>query len=432
MPRRPLPALALSAAIALGAASAEASPEDILGFGPRAGAMGATGAADAEGYEAVYGNPALLSLARRRQLTVGFASALFDLHAKTRLSYEPLHGSVIGATLPLPFGGILKDRIAVGLGFFTPFDLVVRGRILYPEKPQFPVADRTQSVAIQAGIGIDLGHGVRIGGGFAALAALSGTVLVATDAAGRIGTVVDDTLVASYGPIAGISYDINDTYRVGVAFRGKLEGRFNVVITVKDLGDLVVPPLNISGVAQYDPLQVAVEIARTRGPWRMALGATYKHWSAYPGLAEATVRCPTVDPTTGQPITDPCSALVPPPPNYHDTVVPRVGVERSFAPGGSVEMRLRGGFFFEPSPAPAQSKAENLYDNHRAAFTLGYGVELGPRASRVALDFFGQAHALLPRDHVKERGIAASNPGSPSVTTSGAIVAFGATAGVKF
>src|SRR5277367_2981527 len=139
--RRLIPALALAAALGLAGSAAQASPEDVFGFGPRSSALGATGAASADGYEAVHGNPALLSLARSRQLAVGISSAVFDLHAQGRLSYEPMQGSVIGAVLPIPFGGILKDRIAVGLGFFTPFDLIVRGRILYPEIPQFPVAD---------------------------------------------------------------------------------------------------------------------------------------------------------------------------------------------------------------------------------------------------------------------------------------------------
>lgn len=429
-PLCPLAACALAAAVGLAAIPAQASPEDVLGFGARSSAMGATGPASAEGYEAVYGNPALLSLARSRQLAVGITSAVFDVHTSTgRLSYDPLHGSVIGAVLPVPFGGVLKDRIALGLGFFTPFDLIVRGRILYPEKQQYPLADRTQSLAVQAGIGVDVGWGVRVGAGFAALAALSGSVLVATDASGRIGTTVDDTLVASYGPIAGVSVDLGESWRLGLTFRGVLEGRFNVVITVKDLGDLTVPPLNISGVAQYDPWQLALEIAKVRGPWRLAAGLTYKHWSAYPGLPEQTVRC--VDPTTGLPVTD-CNALVPTPPGYHDTVSPHVGVERVFSPAPSVDMFARGGFFFEPSPAPTQTKVENLYDNHRAALTLGYGVEVGPRSARIALDLFAQVQGLIPRDHVKDASVPADNPGAPRTTTSGAIAAFGTTAGVKF
>ncbi len=423
---------ALGALVAsLASAPAAASPEDVLGFGPRSIAMGATGAAGSEGYEAVYGNPGLLSTARSRQLTLGFVGAVFDVHAKDKIPTGPLHGSIIGATLPLPFAGVLKDRIAIGLGFFTPTDLVVRGRILFPERAQYPLVDRVQSIAVQAGIGVDLGHGLRAGGGFAALAALSGAVLVATDAAGRIGTVVEDTLVASYGPIVGLSYDLGDSWRVGATFRGELVGRFNVVITVKDLGALTVPPLNISGVAQYDPWQIALELARVKGALRFAAGATFKRWSAYPGLSEATVRCPLFD-ATGQLFTDSCSAQSPDPPSYSDTVSVHAGVERRFAPRSSVEMSARGGVFFEPTPAPAQTGTANVYDSSRAAVSAGYGLSLAAPFPAIDLDLFSQLQWLLPRDHVKDASVAASNAGAPRATVSGLIASFGVTVGARF
>src|SRR5947207_13923842 len=110
--------VALAAALVLDARGAAASPEDIFGFGPRSAAMGATAAADGRGFEATYGNPALLSLARARVLTLGAQAAVFDLYAGRRLSYEPMRGSLVGALLPIPFGGVLTDRIALGLGFF--------------------------------------------------------------------------------------------------------------------------------------------------------------------------------------------------------------------------------------------------------------------------------------------------------------------------
>jgi long-chain fatty acid transport protein len=430
-PRRLL-AVGLAALGVLTAATpAEASPEDVLGFGARSIAMGATGAAGSEGYESVYGNPGLLSLSRSRQLTFGFVGAAFDIHAKEKIPTGPLHGSIIGATLPLPFAGVLKDRVAIGLGFFTPTDLVVRGRILYPEKAQFPLADRVQSVAVQAGIGVDFGHGIRAGGGFAALAALSGAVLVATDAAGRIGTVVEDTLVASYGPIIGLSYDIGDSWRVGATFRGELVGRFNVVITVKDLGALTVPPLNISGIAQYDPWQIALEIARVKGTLRFAAGATFKHWSAYPGLSEATVRCPLFD-ATGQVFSDSCTAHVPEKPGYSDTVSIHAGVERRFAPRPGVDLAARAGLFFEPSPAPLQTGTANVYDSSRAAISAGYGVTLGAPFPPIDLDLFSQLQWLLPREHVKDASVPAANAGSPSVTVAGLLASFGVTAGARF
>jgi long-chain fatty acid transport protein len=288
-----------------------------------------------------------------------------------------------------------------------------------------------QSVAVQAGIGIDFGHGIRAGGGFAALAALSGAVLVATDAAGRIGTVVEDTLVASYGPIVGLSYDLGDAWRVGATYRGALVGRFNVVITVKDLGALTVPPLNISGIAQYDPWQIALEIARVKGALRFAAGATFKHWSAYPGLSEATVRCPLVD-ATGQPFSDSCDPQIPEKPGYSDTVSAHAGVERRFAPAPGIGLAARAGLFFEPTPAPKQTGTANVYDASRLAVSAGYGVTLGAPFPPIDLDLFSQLQWLLPREHVKDAAVPTSNAGAPSVTVAGLLATFGVTAGARF
>src|SRR5690349_3678193 len=142
--------------------------------------MAGAGAATGLGFEAVRGNPSLLALGHERALSVGWFGAFFDVNANGNVPAEAVSGTLIGGTLPLPFEGLLEDRLTLGLGFFTPFKLVARARLLYPEKPKFQFADHTQSVAVQMALGLDIGHGVRLGGGFAALAGLTGAVLVAT------------------------------------------------------------------------------------------------------------------------------------------------------------------------------------------------------------------------------------------------------------
>ena len=63
--------------------------------------------------------------------------------------------------------------------------------------------------------------------------------------------------------------------------------------------------------------------------------ACWKHWSdySYP-IDKATDASP-----------------LPPSPRFHDTVVPRVGVEWQPTEFGQVELLLRLGYFFEWSPA---------------------------------------------------------------------------------
>jgi long-chain fatty acid transport protein len=362
---------------------------------------------------------------RRYRLTVGFEGSTFDLHADGdglpgRVSAIRAHGLVIGGDLPLPFGGILRDRVGVALAFYTPTDVLVRGRILYPETPQFGLlSDRAQCLTVRAGFGVDIGHGIRLGAGFGALAEIVGSVVVATDATGRVGSRVEDQLITTYAPTFGASWEHElggGTLRVGAAFRGKLDARFAVLIDATKLSSLPIPLLNIAGLAQYDPLQVALEGAWEKGPWRFAAGITYKHWSDYPGPWEPTIQC-----SAGN---EGCGALTPPKLGFSSTVVPRLGVERKFEVSTDATATLRGGWFLEPTPAPdslpsstaydASSKGNiqvptRFFDATRTVFTLGGGI----RYKDVNLDVFTQLHVLVPRTVTMD--------GEPGQTTKGTL-----------
>src|SRR4051794_3381402 len=102
--------LAAVAGVAV-ARSASASPEDIFSYGTRSPAMGGTGAASAQGFEAAYLNPALLSRMRERKLTAGLMGATFSLQGgPDAVPAKPAKGVIIGVDLPIPFGGVLQDR----------------------------------------------------------------------------------------------------------------------------------------------------------------------------------------------------------------------------------------------------------------------------------------------------------------------------------
>lgn len=397
-----------------------ASPQDAFGFGARSLGLAGAGTALGGGFDAVWANPALLSLSRERELSLGLLGIKPVARADGpgmpgHVRQDGVRGTLIGAVLPVPFGGRLKDRVTLGLGFFTPTDVVVRGRVLYPERPQFPLmADRFYTVAIQAGAGIHVWRGLRIGGGVSALAAIAGTALVATDTSGQVGTKVDDQLVTSYAPIVGASYE-HDNYRLGVTYRGQLEARFAVRIEVRDLGTLEVPPLEIAGLAQFDPAQVQAEVARVRGPLRVAIGGTWKQWSKYPGAPEATVRCPPELPD--------CKALKPVGPAFSNTVVLRAAGELDVLRSAAYTGTLRAGLIYEPTPIPRQTAESNLFDNSRIGLATGIGIDLAAPLPPVRLDWYGQYHHLIEREHQKPTG---------TVTTSGSILVGGVTGTVRF
>lgn len=409
---------------------AEASPAEQFGFGPRSQAMVGVGTAVGRGVDTTYTNPALLSAVHRSEFSFGWQTTRFVLHADGpnapgELSEESVSGTTIGVVLPVPFGGFLEDRVSLGLGVFTPSTLIARARLLYPERAQFPlITDRAQTLNFNAGAGVDLGYGLRVGAGALALAELVGTVVVRTDSTGRVGTAVDDQLVATYAPVLGASYDFAPGLSAGLVYRGVLEGDFDVVVKVFDLGSLTVPDLNITGVAQYDPMQLQAEIGYQTPPWTLALAATYKRWSAFDGWQRPTVKCPASQPA--------CAALRPVPVEFHDTIVPRVAAAYAFELSPDAKAELRAGYAFEPTPLGEQTAESNYFDNHRHLLGIGYGVELAEPLPPIRVDVVYQHQLLMPRSHSKSSSVPADNPGAPSVDTGGQLMTAGVSVGVKF
>ena len=132
------------AALALGpllAPSAHASLPDLISLGTRSPALGGTGVADATGYEASYQNPAGLATGQRN-LTLGLVYGGY----RTTLDGGPYPiedtlGLVIGGALPLPLGGIMKNRLGLGLGLYLPTGFVNRVRVPLPEVPRATLLD---------------------------------------------------------------------------------------------------------------------------------------------------------------------------------------------------------------------------------------------------------------------------------------------------
>ncbi len=433
-------------ACVLAARESGASPEDLFGYGARTSAMGATGTAHSTGYEAAWHNPALASVVRVPKLTLGYTGGVLRLDAQGdglpgRTSSAPVKGTTIGAEIPIPLGGRLARRVGIALAFYEPTDVVVRGRVLYPEKTQFPMVDnRAQSVTIRAALGANVGYGIRVGIGFAALAEVVGTVVAATDATGRVGTRVEDQLVATYAPVFGATYDLPlhrpERWRIGATYRGEQAARFAIVIDASKISSLQIPLFNISGLAQYDPAQAALEVARSEGRNVLALQAVYKHWSAFPGLLEPTVVCN--DGGAG------ACGLTPPKIDWKDTFVVRVGAEQGFELARGAVLHGRTGAFFESTPLPSELPGSEAYDRRvkgtvtvptryfdsdRLAFTIGAGLALSRPLPPIDLDVFAQYHVLLPRT-------VTSVDGSGGVVSrgesSGHITVIGLSAGVKF
>jgi long-chain fatty acid transport protein len=201
----------------------------MFGMGARSPGLAGTGVADAEGYDATYANPAGLVGPTRRRLTLGY------VHAGYRIDLDGLHrpidttdGLVLGADLPIPFGGVLRDRVALGLGFYFPFGVVNRARAPFPDEPRLALLDsRTQVVSVLVAGGFHVHDRVDVGVGVLALAALVGRINIAY-LGGRITTVAEEQLTTSLSPIVGIRVRARRGLRLGAVFRGESKSTYDI------------------------------------------------------------------------------------------------------------------------------------------------------------------------------------------------------------
>src|SRR5690606_34678964 len=118
-----------------------------------------------------------------------------------------------------------------------------------------------------------------------------------------------------------------------------------------------VPLLDVAGVAQYDPRQVALDVAFIWEGTLVGAGATWKNWSAFENPIVYTA-VPEDYPEQ-------------PEPGFSDTFNVRVGGEHRFDLGTDWWITPRGGFTWEPSPVPEQNGMHNYLDNDRFVFALG-------------------------------------------------------------
>lgn len=429
-------------------ATAAASPQDLFGYGARMPGTGMTGVSYADDYEAVYANPAGLARARTTKVAAGLQGA--GLHIELdgdRFSVEPARGMTIGFQLPIPFGGVLEDRLVIGAAFYTPATVLLEADVRFPEAPQFPVLDRSKVVAIQVGLGLDLHglvDGLRIGVTFSALASTFGDLDVYLDETNTFRSTTQTELTASYAPIVGLSYDVGD-FSLGAVYRHRSQAVNDLAINTSGL-PVELPQLRVGGVVAYDPPTVALELAwQPGGGWLFAGGMELSLWNDWPGLQMRTS----------------ASSNLAPDPEFIPTVSPRLGFEKTIE-RGDTELWLRGGYNFEMSPAPNSRVAQNrpaeppppppgfpplppaspedvplrYYDNHRHVLTAGLGFA-APLAEGTRLHFnaFGQAHWLMSRTHdipaTGEIGSDEFDAGNPAETR-GYVLAGGWTLGLEF
>lgn len=410
------------------AAPLRASPADLFGVGVRPQSMAQTGVAHGQHDHQSAHNPALLGGRVEQHLSLGYQSVLFETKysgTSEGRAQDAVNSTTIGVTLPLPFGGALARRIAIGFSAYSPRELVTRAELLYADTPQFPLlTPRAQCLNLATGLGVLVHPRLRIGAGVQWLASLVGSVDVTGSDEGTTTTVVQDQLVTSLAPVAGVSVEPIDDFFVGVVWRAEHRSEVDVKIRVSELGALELPELNITGMAQYDPEQIDAEIQWVPDAWSLVLGLRYRRWSAFPGFLGRTFDCP-LDAAS-------CGAQTPPEPEFTDTWSPKAALAFRTALGERAAAELRTGIAYEPSPVPEQRASSNTWDNARFVASVGYGLRFEVGKVPLSLEAAFQQQWLRKRTHEKSAEAAERQPAFGKIATSGQVQLFALSGGVEF
>ena len=157
--------IAIVVVVVIAPAPAPAHAPFTFGFGPRAIAMGGAFAGLADDISGPYYNPAGMTQRKVVQIGGGYQYIKPWMTVKgDSFRVRDNHSNSLGATLPLPFGGWLENRLFLGLAFFMPWDLVLGLEVPFPGDPQFLLFENEPRVTtIMPAFAVELHPALSIG-----------------------------------------------------------------------------------------------------------------------------------------------------------------------------------------------------------------------------------------------------------------------------
>jgi long-chain fatty acid transport protein len=441
---RPASALLVAAAVGalLASRPAAASTAEVYGLGPASSAQAGAVAASVTDFSAVHYNPAGLAFSSEIAVGAGFVGALSGLAiAGQRFPLKNQAGPLVGVRAPLPFGGVLANRLSFGFALHVPPATLLRIISRYPQEPFFPLYDnRTQRLIVMPGLALRLHERVALGIAFNYFGSLSGAVQGTTGASRAIEPRADEAIGARVGVHAGVRWDPLRRLSVAFAYRQQFSIPFSVASEVTVAGSPI--NLTVRSAGLYTPHELVWGVAfRPRPGTTLGLDVTWARWSMWDG--------PYIHVTSELPLAGDLVGELPKVP-FHDIVTVHAGGEQRFQLGRRLELRLRAGYGYDQSPIPKhQPGVTNLMDGDKHIITAGVGARLMkvlPATLTVDLHFgvhvvtertytkhvFGPDEEIDPfrglRDEVKDstldpatRGVQISNPGYPAIKGGGVV-----------
>lgn len=408
--------LILTSILSLVSKEVQAGTFDLYGVSGRSMSMGSAMTAAVDDWAASYYNPA--QLMEKSEFSFGFGFQLAAPNVKIAATNpgvetkipETYYGFSLG--LIYPFGGKLKNRVALGLIVYLPGQNLVRTRFQEPAVPHFYMFDSMPSrFQIIPSLAAKPVEWLRLGVGLQVLASLDGVGRFDLDIANgrfpRRELSVDLTLAVA--PTAGISIKPIKGLTLAVAYRGELALPIKLVNTVNVQGLDAAVLLDINGITQWTPhtFQLGAAYQFEKPKITLAADLLFALWSRAPDpsvFLSLNIQGQDVDrlgltgaldaPSVGN---ERRTNLA-----LSNTLGFRLGAE--WVATDWAELRL--GYNYRPSPVPVQTTGTNVLDNDTHTITAGLGINfrdpLDIFSMPVSLDVGGFASFLPQRSHIKD------------------------------
>ncbi|MFN3198612.1 MAG: OmpP1/FadL family transporter [Bradymonadia bacterium] len=387
---------------------------DVYGFGARATAMGNAHCAASEDYTAVFYNPGALTVHGKPHVGTGLNVVVPSLYVDRQQSgadapLTELPESNVGVNLGLlfPLGGLIENRLALGVGLYVPTIQVTRVDAVDVQTPHFHRYDAlTDKLVMAAGLAYRVHDRVSIGVGGQLLGTLTGKATATLDPLGRrfLRRDLAVDLETASAPIAGVLVQPADDWRLGFSYRGALSLDYSLStdLTIQGAGRMVAV---VEGQALWTPPTYTWGASWKHQSLSATADLVWSRWSLSPDPSASFNLL-----LDGEPI-DKGSVDVGATPvdlGAKDTLDVRLGME--WRPNDF--WALRGGYGFHPTPLPQQTQAPNYIDSAAHQIGLGFGYTfpdpLAMHRSPITLDLSIQGTFLTDREMRKAEGVASS------------------------
>ncbi|MEZ4268370.1 MAG: outer membrane protein transport protein [Myxococcota bacterium] len=412
---------ALAFALALTAApESPANVYEIYGFGPRAIGMAGAMTAAATDYTATYYNPGALTADKEARLGLTFTlnrpKLYIDRRAPDPEAAEILPPTNVALSLGwlYSFGGIFRDRLALGVSLHLPAKRLARVQAIDAVVPHFTLYQSLHDkLLLHASVAGEILPGVSLGVGAQILADLAGTARLDLDVVdGRFARrSISVELTPTISAVAGLHVRPVEGLAIGFAYRQANAVSFALPVTVTE-GESLTLNFDVRQTVLYSPHQLSLGFSYLVPSLdlTLALDASLALWSQAPdpstlirgdiggSLLEGLGLGDALDLSTETPRTKP---------GFHDTVSVRVGFEWQ----ARRWLLLRTGYGFRPTPVPRQTGLSAYLDNDAHIVSLGAGFvfqdPLKVHVHPIQLDL-GFMMTVLPR-----RTVVRDTPGDP-------------------